>query len=281
MSFSHGSGLMFLRDSQLDFLVDSGASLSIIPFSSSQTPLGPKLLGANGASIPTWGFQTKTIKIGTKNFEQDFLLAKVAIPILGLDFFRKFQLSIHPLQCQVMDKAGQPISAIFAAAAAADRPPQQEVRSLPRSAAAADRAPAAPTKEVRHPLSAAADMAAETPLQEVSMNIPEPVRRLLAKYPSIIRSETLTPTPTNGVEHVIDTGGNRPVFSPKRAASHLTSCASPKPSSKNSKQQVSSAGPTPPGRPPSTWWPRRTAPGDPAATKGGSTPSQRQTGTPC
>ena len=144
------------------------------------------------------------------------MLAKVAIPILGLDFFRKFQLSIHPLQCQVMDKAGQPISAIFAAAAAADRPLQQEVTPLPRFAAAADRAPAAPTKEVRQPLSTAADMAAETPLQEVSMNIPEPVRRLLAKYPSIIRSETLTPTPTHGVEHVIDTGGNRPVFAKAR-----------------------------------------------------------------
>jgi hypothetical protein len=98
-----------------------------------------------------------------------------------------------------MDKAGQPISAIFAAAAAADKPPQQEVRSLPRSEAAANRAPAAPTKEVRQPLSAAADMAAQTPLQEVSMSIPEPVRRLLAKYPSIIRSELLTPTPTHGV----------------------------------------------------------------------------------
>jgi hypothetical protein len=114
-----------------------------------------------------------------------------------------------------MDKTGQPISAIFAAAAAADKPPQQEVRILPRSDAAADRAPAAP-KEVRPPLSAAADMAAQTPLQEVSMSIPEPVRRLLAKYPSIIRSETLTPTPTHGVEHVIDTGGNRPVFAKAR-----------------------------------------------------------------
>ena len=99
---------MFLSDSynKLNFLVDSEASLSIIPFSSSQMPLGPKLLGANGASIPTWGFQTKTVKIGTNTFEHEILLAKVAIPILGLDFFRKFQLSIHPLQCQVMDKAG-------------------------------------------------------------------------------------------------------------------------------------------------------------------------------
>jgi hypothetical protein len=110
----------------------------------------------------------------------------------------------------------RPISAIFAAAAAADKPPRQEVRSLPRSDAAADRAPAAPTKEVRQPPSVAADMAAQTPLQEVSMSIPELVRRLLAKYPSIIRSETLTPTPTHGVEHVINTGGNRPVFAKAR-----------------------------------------------------------------
>jgi hypothetical protein len=110
---------MFLRDSynQLNFLVDSRASLSIIPISSSQTPLGPKLLESNGASIPTWGFQTKTIKTGTNTFEQEFFLAKVAIPILGIDFFRKFQLSIHHLQCQVLDKAGNPISAIFTAAA--------------------------------------------------------------------------------------------------------------------------------------------------------------------
>jgi hypothetical protein len=179
MSFSHSSGLMFLRDSynQLNFLVDSGASISIIPFPSSQTPLGPKLVGANGASIPTWGFQTKTIKIGTNTFEHEFLLAKVAIPLLGLDFFRKFQLSIHPLQCQVLDKACSPVSAIFAAATGANQPSQQEVRSLPRSDAAADNAPAAPTKEVRHPLSTAADnMAASTPLQEVSMSILEPVR---------------------------------------------------------------------------------------------------------
>ena len=162
----------------------------VLPGSSLAAPLGTKLIGANGASIPTWGFQTKTIKIGTTQFEHEILLAKVAIPILGLDFFRKFQLSIHPLQCQVMDKAGQPISAIFAAAA--DKPPQQEVRSLPRSDAAADRAPAAPTQEVRKPLSAAAaNMAAQPPLQEVSMNIPEPVRRLLAKYPFLLPKRQL------------------------------------------------------------------------------------------
>ena len=249
MSFSHGSGLLFLRDphSKLNFLVDSGATLSIIPFTSSLTPLGPKLIGANGAQIPTWGFQKQTVTFGSQQFTHDFLLAKVATPILGLDFFRKFQLSIHPLQCQVLDKAGNPLSTLFAAVAAADNPPQQEVSkdTPPRSAAAAT-APAAPAQEVRRPLStrevrqrplstaaaahpaapqlqrvsrdapprsAAAATAPAAPtrevskhpstggtaadpqpapqLQEVSNSIPLQVRQLLAKYPFIIRSETV------------------------------------------------------------------------------------------
>jgi hypothetical protein len=33
----------------------------------------------------------------------------VATPILGLDLFRKFQLSIHPLKAQVLDKDQRPI----------------------------------------------------------------------------------------------------------------------------------------------------------------------------
>ena len=229
MSFSHGSGLLFLRDphSKLNFLVDSGATLSIIPFTSSQTPLGPKLIGANGAQIPTWGFQKQTVTFGSQQYTHDFLLAKVATPILGLDFFRRFHLSIHPLQCQVLDKAGKPLSTLFAAAAAADHPPHQEVSNdTPPRATAAATAPTAPPREVRQslsprevgqqPLSAAADTQAAPQLQEVSDTIPHQVRKLLAKYPSIIRSESLTPTPTHGVEHTIDTGGHRPVFAKPR-----------------------------------------------------------------
>jgi hypothetical protein len=55
MSFSHGSGLLFLKDkhSKLSFLVDFGATLSILPCSYEAAPLGPKLIGANGTSIPT------------------------------------------------------------------------------------------------------------------------------------------------------------------------------------------------------------------------------------
>jgi hypothetical protein len=217
----------------------------------------PKITWSKWRQHSHLGISNKNHQIGTTKFEHEFLLAKVAIPILGLDFFRKFQLSIHPLQCQVLDKAGKPISAIFAAVA-----------------------PAAPTKDVRQPLSAAADMAAQTPLPEVSMSIPETVRRLLAKYPSIIRSETLTPTPTHGVEHVIDTGGNRPVFAKVRGLApdklRIAEAEFKKLEAAGIISRSNSAWASP-----LHMVPRRTAPGSPAATTGGSTPSQRQTGTLC
>jgi hypothetical protein len=60
---------------KLSFLVDSGATLSILPCSSSVTPLG-----ANGANIPTCGFQKYTLAFGDKSFTHDFLLAKAATP---------------------------------------------------------------------------------------------------------------------------------------------------------------------------------------------------------
>ncbi len=138
-------------------------------------------------------------------------------PILGLDFLRKFQLSIHPLQAQVLDKDQRPLTSLYVAAATTS-PPTVPISS-PRSATVVNSAPATPPREVKKDScsnTTADSLAANTTLQEVSNAIPEPVRRLLAKYPSIIRSETLTPSPTHGVEHHIDTGSHRPVFAGPR-----------------------------------------------------------------
>jgi hypothetical protein len=170
MSFSHGSGLLFLKDShsKLSFLVDSGATLSILPRSSSTAPSGPKLIGANGANIPTWGFQKRTLAFGNKSFTHEFLLAKVATPILGLDFLRKFQLSIHPLQAQVLDKDQRPLTSLYVAAATTS--PPTVLISSPRYATAVNSAPAAPPREVKKDScsnTAADSLAANTPLQKV------------------------------------------------------------------------------------------------------------------
>jgi hypothetical protein len=77
MSFSLDSGLLFWKDKhdKLSFIVDSGATLSILPCSSEAAPLGPKFIGANGTSIPTGGFKKKPLVFKDKTFTRDFLRA--------------------------------------------------------------------------------------------------------------------------------------------------------------------------------------------------------------
>jgi hypothetical protein len=57
-------------------------------------PTGPHLVGANGKSIPAWGFRRRTICFSGQNFEFDFLPEAVATPLLVMDFLAKFGLSI-------------------------------------------------------------------------------------------------------------------------------------------------------------------------------------------
>jgi hypothetical protein len=94
MSTSPTKNLIFLHDSQnnFKFLVDSGASISILPHSSSAPPTGPHLVGANGKTIPSWEFCRFTVCFSGKNFEFNFLLAAVATPLLCMDF-------VHILAC--------------------------------------------------------------------------------------------------------------------------------------------------------------------------------------
>ena len=96
--------LIFLPDSLSGkkFLADSGASLSILPHKSANCPSGPKLKSVNCANISARGFKTVPIKIGLFRFVHQFLLADVANPILGIDFFKQHGLLISPPTHQVM-----------------------------------------------------------------------------------------------------------------------------------------------------------------------------------
>jgi hypothetical protein len=49
-------------------LVDSGASLSILPHTSMALSTGLHLVGANGKPIPTWGFRRCTVCFSGQNF---------------------------------------------------------------------------------------------------------------------------------------------------------------------------------------------------------------------
>jgi hypothetical protein len=88
MHFSVDACLIFLTDKLTNdrFLVDTG----------------PLLKGANGKQIPSWGFITETVQFQGKMFTSGFLQAAVAGPILGIDFLRKFNITVAPETSQIL-----------------------------------------------------------------------------------------------------------------------------------------------------------------------------------
>jgi hypothetical protein len=61
MHFSANAGLIFLTEELTNdrYFVDTGATLSIVPWSQNSSPSGPLLNGADGQPIPSWGFIKK------------------------------------------------------------------------------------------------------------------------------------------------------------------------------------------------------------------------------
>jgi hypothetical protein len=80
------SGLIFLQDSvsKQQFLVDTGAAVSVFPHRSSAASSGPLLSGADGKPISAWGKVTKKLNFGLHTFILSFILAAVSKPILEL-----------------------------------------------------------------------------------------------------------------------------------------------------------------------------------------------------
>jgi hypothetical protein len=61
MHFPANAGFIFLMDKLTNdrYLVDTGATLSIVPSSQNSSPSGPLLKGADGQPIPSWSFFNK------------------------------------------------------------------------------------------------------------------------------------------------------------------------------------------------------------------------------
>jgi hypothetical protein len=278
MSFSHGSGLLFLKDSDHSFLVDSGATLSILLCSSSVAPSGPKLIGANGANIPPW-VQKHTLAFSNRSFTHELLLSKVATPILGLDFLRKFQLSIHPLQAQVLDKDQRQLTLLYVCHGGSTdtdgkNDPSPKVRCFSQHGPShtnrggkegllqqhcrrlTGRQHTTAGGKQRHPGTSKMP-SGKIPFHRQVINTPPHPHRVLN-------------TTSTQVAIVL--------CSPDRGDWHQTSSKSPKQSSSSSKRQLSSGGQTPHGHHPCIWSPRRTALGGPAVTTAASTPLPPLTG---
>ena len=95
-TISPNQSLFHLRDktSNIKYLVNTGASLSILPRKSfKQNTLIPdpsfQMMGANGSVIKTYGKANKRLNIGLgQQYSWSFIIADVTEPILGADFLR-------------------------------------------------------------------------------------------------------------------------------------------------------------------------------------------------
>jgi len=88
------------------YLVDTGASFSLVPHKSADPPARqPRLTGPNGPPIKCWGEEKRRLRIGGRQFEREFLLADVTFPILVVDFLRAHRLVVDVARNKLMDTA--------------------------------------------------------------------------------------------------------------------------------------------------------------------------------
>jgi hypothetical protein len=92
--FSGNAKICFIRDekSGKDFLVDTSATLSLIPFQSATAATGPQLQALNKQAIKTWNFVNTVVKFNGWEYTFAFL----PFPIVGLDFLRFFGMQVNP-----------------------------------------------------------------------------------------------------------------------------------------------------------------------------------------
>ncbi len=85
MHFPANAGLMFLTDKVTNdrYLVDTGATLSIVPCNQNSSPSGPLLKGADGQPIPSWGVIQKTA-VSRQTFYINFSASRCGRPNYGL-----------------------------------------------------------------------------------------------------------------------------------------------------------------------------------------------------
>ena len=86
--------------SQQRFLVDTGSSYSILPHKSQQPHSAPF------SPIPCWGGRKVHVAAGGRRFSWTFLLADVALPIIGADFLKHFGLLVNIGEMGLLARGG-------------------------------------------------------------------------------------------------------------------------------------------------------------------------------
>ena len=104
----HKGRLAMLVDeaSQQQFLVDTGSSYSILPHRSKEPTSGPRSCTADCSLIASSGVRRKHMAAVGRRFTWDFLLAYLALPIIGADFLWNFRLLMDLGEMQILAGKG-------------------------------------------------------------------------------------------------------------------------------------------------------------------------------
>ena len=187
--------------SQQWFLVDTGSSYSILPHMSQQPTSGPRLCTADRLPTACWGGCKVHVTAGGRRFSWTFLLADVALPIIGADFLRTFRLLVDLGEMQLLARGGgwskrlvEPSgSGLFATVGVvADKCPQPPAVKKKRHIWAVPATPSLPTVEA---------------LSSPSLSTVEPrggvpsLQHGLEEFPSVLNTSKVLPKPTHHVEH--------------------------------------------------------------------------------
>ena len=110
---------LFVRDplTNINFLVDSGAELSVIPKQFSNSALKADnschLIAANGSPIKSYGTSNLELSLGLRRtFSHIFVVADVTHPILGADFLHEHGLLLDIQQKRLFDTKTLRVNAI-------------------------------------------------------------------------------------------------------------------------------------------------------------------------
>ena len=90
--------LLHVRDdaNRLTWLVDGGASLTLVPPTPEERVKGPAstpLHAANGTPINCYGTRQMTLSLGSRLFDWEIVVADVATPLIGADFLMEYHLA--------------------------------------------------------------------------------------------------------------------------------------------------------------------------------------------
>ena len=178
-----GSRRLHVRDrlSKMQFLLDTGAAVSVVPPTSQERHRcrgTPPLRAANGSTIVTYGMRSLTIDIGLRRrFQWVFVVADIMQPILGADFLANFQLQVDLHSRRLLD--------------------------------------ARTSLHISVPVSASAQLSVHALMPD---SLPPPIRSMLARYQSVTQPPAFDRPVLHNVAHHIVTSGP-PVFAkPRRLA---------------------------------------------------------------